>query len=302
MKLQQLKYIIGIADLGSLSEVSKVFYISQPSLSQALKELEKEIGIKIFSRTNRGLVITSEGNEFLAYARQVVQQMELIEDKYLYKQTKKKKFSVSSQHYSFAVKAFIKTVKRFDPKIYELAIKETKTHDIIEDVRYGISEIGILYLNHFNRIILTRLFKDFDIEFTSLGTCKIYAYMSEGHPLAKNRKVTLDILQEYPCLSFEQGPNNSFYFAEEVLSTYEYKQLIKANDRATMLNLMTGLNAYTLCSGIISEDLNGDGYVAVELDSEETMEIGYIRKKEIPTSEICKMYIEEINKIFKEQL
>ncbi len=302
MTLQQLKYVIEIADCGTLSKASERTYISQPSLSQALKELESEIGMQLFTRNNRGLVITVEGNEFLAYARQVVEQMSLIEDKYIYKQVKKKNFAVSTQHYSFAVKAFIQAVKHFDPQFYELAIKETKTYDVIDDVRYNRSEIGILYLNHFNRTIFSRLFKDFDLSFTPLGKCKIYAYMSGENPLAKQSKVTLDELQDYPCLAFEQGSNNSFFYAEEVLSTFEYKQLIRANDRATMLNLMMGLNAYTLCSGIISEDLNGDGYVAIELDSDERMEIGYIRKNGIPVSEIGSIYIEEIEKIFKNQL
>ncbi len=301
MTLQQLKYSIYIADNGSFSKASEIAYVSQPSLSQSIKELEQEIGIQIFNRTNRGLTITSKGEEFLSYARQVVEQYGLIEEKYIDKQVEKKRFAVSSQHYSFAVKAFINTVKRLDPDRYELAIKETKTFEVIEDVRHMKSDIGILYLNHFNRTILTKLFKEYNLTFIPLFVCKIYAYMCSDNPLATKEKVTLEELQKYPCLSFEQGLHNSFYFAEEVLSTFEYKQVIKANDRATMLNLMKGLYAFTLCSGIISEDLNGSDYVAVELDCEETMEIGYLRKETISTNEIEELYIEEIMKIYNHE-
>ncbi len=301
MTLQQLKYAITIADKGSFSKAAEVAYVSQPSLSQAMKELEAELGIQIFNRTNRGLTITSRGEEFLSYARQVVEQYGLLEEKYILRQVEKKRFSVSTQHYSFAVKAFVNTVKRLEQDRYELAIKETKTFEVIEDVRHLKSDIGILYLNHFNKMIMQKLFKEYELEFTHLFTCNIYAYMWSQNPLAKQKTVTLEELQAYPCLSFEQGHHNSFYFAEEVLSTFEYKQIIKANDRATMLNLMKGLNAFTLCSGIISADLNGNDYVAVELDSDETMEIGYLRKATISKNEIEAVYVEEIMKIYNQE-
>ncbi len=158
---------------------------------------------------------------------------------------------------------------------YEFAVHETKTYEVIEDVKNFKSEIGILYLNDFNSKVLTKLFTEFGLEFHRLLDCGIYAYMCKGNPLASRASVTMDDLQPYPCLAFEQGNNNSFYFAEEVLSTYEYKQLIRANDRATMLNLMKGLNGYTLCSGIICEELNGGDYCAVPLQSDEVMTIGY---------------------------
>ncbi len=298
MTLQQLQYVIYIANSGSLSKAATLAYISQPSLSQSLKELENEIGFEIFTRNNRGITITSKGEEFLSYARQVIEQYQLIEDKFINKPVSKKKFSVSCQHYSFAVDAFIKTVKQFGLESYEVSIKETKTYTVIYDVTHMKSEIGIIYLNHFNKAILTKLFSDNKLSFTPLFTCDIYAYMSKDNPLANNPKVTLEQLQKYPCLSFEQGLHNSFYFSEEVLPTLEYNQMIKASDRATMLNLMKGLHGYTLCSGIISEDLNGSDYKAVEVDSDEVMEIGYIHKVDVPLSDIAKKYIHEVNNIY----
>ncbi len=296
MTIQQLRYVIAISECGSLNKASEKLYISQPSLSQSLKDLETEIDIQIFNRGARGLSVTSKGEEFLTYARQTVEQFILVEDKFINKKEKKKNFSVSTQHYSFAVKAFINTVKHFDLDDYELSIKETKTFDIINDVKNLRSELGILYQNHFNKTILSKIFKDYDLTFTKLFTCKIFVYIHKENPLASKAKITLDELQNYPCLSFEQS--SSFYFSEEVLSTYSYKQLIKVTDRATMLNLMKGLNAYTLCSGIISEDLNGSEYVAIELDSDETMDIGYIQKSNVPISATGTIYIDELNQIY----
>ena len=254
----------------------------------------------LFRRTNRGISLTAQGEEFVGYARQVVEQYELMESKYILKENTKKKFSVSMQHYTFAVNAFVEMVKQFGMDEYEFAVHETKTYDVIEDVKNFKSEIGILYINDFNRKVLTKLFHEYELEFHDLLQCKIYVYMWKGHPLANKKEIALEELDEYPCLSFEQGTYNSFYFAEEVLSTYDYKRLIKANDRATLLNLMVGLNGYTLCSGIICESLNGSDYVAVKLKSDEVMTIGYLKKKGTTLSLLGEKYLEEISK-FKDK-
>lgn len=296
MTLTQLKYVIAIADTGSLNEAAKHLYISQPSLSLALKELEAEIGFELFKRSNRGAVLTSEGAEFLGYARQVEQQYQLMESRYVEKRNVKKKFGVSMQHYTFSVNAFVELVKQFGMDEYEFAARETKTYEVIEDVKNFRSELGILYVNDFNRKVMTKLFQDNDLEFHELFQCSVYVYMWEGHPLSKQEEITIEQLQEYPCLSFEQGAYNSFYFAEEVLSTYQYKQLIKVNDRATILNLMKGLNGYTLCSGIICEELNGSEYIAVKLKSDERMTIGYLKRKGVALSSLAQKYLEEVTK------
>ncbi len=294
MTIQQLRYAVAVANVNSINEAAKKLYISQPSLSSAIKELEDEINIAIFARNNKGVTVTSEGEEFLGYARQILSQVELMEEKYLEGTNIKKKFGVSTQHYSFAVKAFVEMVKSFDMNEYEFAIRETRTHDVLSDVKNGKSEIGILYLNDFNEKILSKLLKEYGLEFCELTQCKGYVYLWKGHPLADKSIITMEELQEYPCLSFEQGENNSFYFAEEILSTYDYKRTIKACDRATILNLMIGLNGYTLCSGIICEELNGDDYKAVLLDNEEIMRIGYIKREHLNLSHIGERYIEEL--------
>lgn len=296
MTLAQLRYVVTVAGEKSMNEAAKKLFISQPSLSAAIRDLETEVGIEIFRRTSRGIVLTPEGEEFIGYARQVTEQCELIETKYVYKENVKQKFGVSMQHYTFAVNAFVKMVKQFGMEKYEFAVRETKTHEVIEDVKNFKSEIGILYLNDFNEKVLNKMFTEYELEFHELLRCRIYVYIWKGHPLAEKKEITLEELADYPCLSFEQGNYNSFYFAEEVLSNYQYKQLIKANDRATLLNLMVGLNGYTLCSGIICEELNGSDYCAVKLNSDEVMSIGYLKRKGIALSELGQKYIEELSK------
>ena len=294
MTLQQIQYAVEIADTGSFNRAAKALFLSQSRLSGAIQELERELGITVFLRTNRGVRVTAEGEEFLGYARQILDQYHLMEEKYLLREKRKRKFSVSMQHYTFAVQAFIRTIRAFDADSYEFAVHETQTGEVIRHVNTLGSELGILYLNDFNRQVLLKLFHDCDIEFIPLADCDISVYLWREHPLASKRRITVEELMPYPCLSFDQGTDNSFYFAEEMLSTYPYRQVIKVSDRATMLNMMVGLNGYTLCSGIICEELNGAYYKAVPLETEEKMTIGYIKKKQVPLSPIAERYIEEL--------
>lgn len=300
MTLQQLRYALTIADCGSMNEAAKQLFVSQPSLSETMKELETEIGFDIFLRSNRGIAITPEGEEFLGYARQVREQFSLLQSRYIDKKTKEK-FSVSTQHYTFAVKAFVETVKRIGMEHYEFAVHETTTYDVIENVKNFKSEIGVLYENDFNEKVLNKMFKDNGLEFVELFQCNTFVYLSTSHPLAQKEVISMEELDDYPCLSFDQGKNNSLYLAEEMKSTYEYSRLIKANDRATLLNLMVGLNAYTLCSGIICADLNGNEYKAIPLRETEKMRIGYLKRKGAKISHIGELYIEELKK-YKEQV
>ena len=299
MTIQQLHYVITISETGSFNKAAEFLYVAQPSLTSSIKELERELGISIFHRSGRGVTLTNDGAEFVLYARQLYQQYESILQKYGKMGTLKKKFGISTQHYSFAVKSFVEMVKKFNTVEYEFAIRETKTRDIIEDVSTGKSEIGIIYLSNFNRMAIRKLLHTKDLEFHELTACEAYVYLWKGHPLAKCESIRFEQLNEYPCLSFEQGDNSSFYFAEEILSTNEYARTIKASDRATMLNLMIGLNGYTLCSGIICEELNGSDYIAVpfryeDSDITDKMEIGYITKKNMPLSRMGELYIDEI--------
>ncbi|MBQ8088932.1 MAG: LysR family transcriptional regulator [Clostridia bacterium] len=301
MTLQQLNYVITISEIGSFNRAAEKLYVAQPSLTSAIKELEKEMGIVIFNRTGRGVTLTADGLEFLPYARQVYEQFENLVELYGKRGSRRQKFAVSTQHYSFAVKAFVEMTKTFDVAQYEFAIRETRTRDVLDDVISSRSEIGILYLNDFNRKAIEKMLSVGNLVFHSLIDCRAYVYIWRKHPLAGRDSISMKDLEPYPCLSFEQGDNSNFYLAEEILPTNDYPRIIKACDRATMLNLMVGLNGYTLCSGIICEELNGDDYISVPYRDEEAdlgnvMEIGYITRKNSVLSSVGERYITEIKK------
>ena len=301
MTLTQLHYVITIAETGSMNKAAELLYVAQPSLTNAIKELEKELGITLFFRNGKGVTLTNDGSEFLLYARQIYGEYETVLEKYGKNGNYKKKFGVSTQHYSFAVKAFVDMAKEFDMSKYEFAIRETRTAEVIQDVSTMKSEIGVLYLSDYNRKAMEKLLNNAGLEFHHLIDCQAYVYLWKHHPLANEESISFEQLEGYPCLSFEQGDNSSFYLSEEILSTNEYSQIIHANDRATMLNLMVGLNGYTLCLGIICEELNGSDFRAVPYkdDAENpnsVMEIGYITRKNLVLSQMGKVYIEAIKR------
>jgi DNA-binding transcriptional LysR family regulator len=294
MTLQQLRYAIGVARASSFSEAATQLYISQPSLSTAIRDLEREIGIDIFTRTSRGVSVTQEGAEFLGYARQVIEQTDLIESRYRDAKPQKRLFSVSTQHYAFAVNAFVELIRDIGEAEYECTLRETRTHEIIDDVKNLRSEIGILYENDFNERVLEKIFTDNSLVFTTLFTSMPHVFVSAKHPLAKKRRVSLDALSDFPCLSFEQGEYNSFHFSEEIQSTLVHKKSIKVSDRATLFNLLIGLNGYTISTGIITPDLNGNDIVAIRLDLEESITVGYIVHSSVGLSRAGSLYLEKL--------
>lgn len=296
MTLLQLKYIVTVAAAGTISEAAKQLYIAQPSLTSAIKELENELGITIFKRTNKGILLSAEGEEFLGYARQVIEQTNLIEERYLGKTPVKHQFCVSTQHYFFAVEAFVELLKQYGGEEYDFRIRETQTYELIEDVAKLRSEVGVLYLNSFNEAVLRKTMRENDLKFHRLFIAKPHVFVSTFSPLAKKKIVELDELATYPRLSYEQGEHNSFYFSEEILSTLESKKDIMVSDRATLFNLLIGLNGYTICSGVINEELNGKNIVAVPLAVDDYMEIGYITHSKVGPGKFGTLYIEALKR------
>lgn len=297
MTLQQLKYVIAVANKGSINEASKSLFISQPSLSNAVRDLEEEIGFRLFVRTSRGISISPEGSEFLGYARQVVQQSELLEEKYLSGKPPKQRFSVSTQHYAFTANAFVDLVKEHGGDEYEFTLRETKTYDIIDDVRKLRSELGILYLSRFNEPVITKLIKESGLVFTRLFSVHPHVFISRQHPLATRKSITLEDLEDMPCLTFEQGEHNSFYFSEEILSTLERKKSIKITDRAAIINLLIGVGAYTIATGVFPSYLHGEDIVAVPLEVDEIIRVGYIAHKNVSLTPLAETYIAALLRI-----
>lgn len=301
MTLLQLKYVVTVASAGTISEAAKMLYIAQPSLTASIKDLERELGIDLFIRTNKGITVSAEGEEFLGYARQVIEQTNLIEEKYFGAVPVKHQFCVSTQHYSFAVEAFVELLKEHGGEEYDFHIRETQTYELIEDVAKLRSEVGVLYLNRFNETILRKTLRENDLKFHRLFIAKPHVFVSSFSPLAKKKTVTLEDLASYPRLSYEQGEHNSFYFAEEIQSTLDSKKDIMVSDRATLFNLLIGLNGYTICSGVIDEELNGKNIIAVPLLVDDYMEIGYITHNKIVPGKFGTLYIEALKRYTKKQ-
>lgn len=299
MTIQQLRYVIATAQYESINLAAQKLFISQPSLSNAIAELEKEIGVVIFARHRSGVSLTDDGTKFLSYCRQVVEQMDVLESEYKNHKPIRRIFSVSAQHYAFAVNAFVSLIKEYGKEEYEFSLRETRTNDIIEDVRTGRSELGILYLSEFNRNVITSILKKADLKFTHLFYAKPHIFVSGKNPLAKRQTVTLADLRSYPRLIYEQGINNSFYFSEELHSTEESKKSIVVSDRATLFNLLIGLDGYTVSSGILSADLNGTDIVSVPLESNEIMQIGYISSESRRQSALCERYLYHLNEYIR---
>lgn len=292
MRIQQLHYIIKIVETGSMNEAAKQLFITQPSLSNAVRDLEREMGIEIFIRNPKGITLTKDGVEFLSYARQIIEQTALLEERYKSKTTTRELFSVSAQHYAFVVNAFVSLLKGTDMSQYELFLRETRTYEIIDDVKNFRSEIGVLFLNSYNRDVLTKLFDDSHLTYTSLFKARPHIFVSKFNPLADRQMVSLEDLEDFPYLSYDQGIHNSFYFSEEIMSQIPHKKSIVVSDRATLFNLLIGLDGYTTATGILNSNLNGDNIVSIPLDVEDTIDIVYIRHEKANLSKMGERFIE----------
>ncbi len=291
MRIQQLEYLERIVEAGSINEAAKRLFLTQPSLSNAVKELENEMGIQIFQRSSGGISLTAEGREFMTYSKQILDQVNLMNERYKNGQQRKQSFSVSAQHYAFVVHAFVELIKSVNANEYQFTLRETETQNIFNDLAQFKSELGILYTNGFNQKIMQRLFKENNLVFTPLFVAKPHIFVNRYNPLTSKSSVNLSDLEDFPYLSYEQGEVNSFYFSEEILSTLSHKKNIKVSDRATIFNLMVGLNGYTISSGIISSKLNDDKIVAIPLNVDDDITMGWLKHRQVELSPLAERYL-----------
>lgn len=291
MRIQQLEYLERIVEAGSINEAAKRLFLTQPSLSNAVKELENEMGIQIFQRSSGGISLTAEGREFMTYSKQILDQVNLMNERYKNGQQRKQSFSVSAQHYAFVVHAFVELIKSVNANEYQFTLRETETQNIFNDLAQFKSELGILYTNGFNQKSMQRLFKENNLVFTPLFVAKPHIFVSRYNPLTSKSSVNLSDLEDFPYLSYEQGEVNSFYFSEEILSTLSHKKSIKVSDRATIFNLMVGLNGYTISSGIISSKLNDDKIVAIPLNVDDDITMGWLKHRQVELSPLAERYL-----------
>ena len=297
MNITQLKYVLEIAGSSSMREAASKLYVTQPALSASIRELEEELGILIFERTNKGISLTGAGREFLVYAKKAVGQYEILEDRYLSKDIDKEHFSVSTQHYNFAIKAFTEVIKQLNPDKYVFSIHETKTREVLEDVRSLKSEVGIVSFSGATEAVITKLFRDYQLDFTPLMRRETYVYVWENHVLADREEVSIDEMQVYPCISFDQGEEGYFYLTEESMADHSFDKMIKSDDRATSMELIHELGGYSIGSGMLSqEDAILRGLKAVKLKEEDPIVIGYMKRKGSDLSAYGQLYIEELLK------
>ena len=297
MNMNQLKYVLTVANSSSLREAAMKLYISQPALSLSISELENELGIVLFERSNRGIGLTDAGREFITYAKKVLGQYEILEDRYLSRNKDKERFSVSTQHYNFAIRSFTNVIHRFGPGKYVFSIHETKTNEVLENVRDMKSEVGIVSYSGANEAVIRKLFKDFQLEFVPLMQRETYAYLWKKHPFADRREISLEELKDYPCIVFDQSDDSNFYLTEEAMSDYDFEKMIKTDDRATTMEIMAELLGYSVgCGMLSSEDAILQGLVSIKLKEEDPLTIGYITRKGSSLSRYGEAYIEELLK------
>lgn len=295
MNINQLKYVLEVAASSSMREASTKLYVSQPALSASIHDLEEELGILIFERNNKGISLTDEGRELLSYAKKAVQQYEILEDRYLARESGKERFSVSTQHYNFAIKAFTGVIRQTDPDKYTFSIHETKTKEVLEDVRSMKSEVGIVSFSGSNEALVKKLLRDYRLDFTPLMKRDTYVYVWKDHPFADRSIISIEELQDYPCISFDQSDDSNFYLNEEAMADYAFNKMIRSDDRATTMELIAELDGYSIGSGMLSKaDAVLQGLVAVKLKEEDPLTIGYITRKESTMSVYGKRYIEAL--------
>lgn len=296
MTLQQLKYLVTVAECKNITAAAEKLYISQPSLSAAIHSLEKEMNVTAFVRSNKGMTVTKEGEELLSFARNLLEQADIMKERFCTDSNRKPKFCVSCQHYSFAVNAFVDVVNKYDAAEYNFTLRETQTGEIIDDVANGNSELGILYLSESNEDVLCKLFKKNNLVFEEIFEASPHIFVSKNHPLADKDCISLEDLRPYPYLVYEQGERNSFYFSEEFLSVLDMPKSIEVRDRATLFNLAIGLNGFTVSSGVIDKELNGEDIIAKPLIMDCSMHIGIIKKKNIMLSRYANTYIKALQR------
>lgn len=297
MTILQLKYVIAIANAQSFREAASRLFISQPALSSSIRELEEELDVQLFERTNKGIRVTEQGNEFLIYAKEAVSQYELIEDRYLDRDKDKKHFSVSMQHYVFAVHAFVSVAEEYDASKYVYSVYETRTDEVLNNVKNLKSEIGVISYSKSNEKVMKKLFREYQLKFVPLMIRDTYVYVWKEHPLAGKKELSLKELAEYPCVSFDQSSQSNFYLSEEALGDYDFNKIIKTNDRATSAELMSALNGYSIGIGNMIDSMAlKDGFVSIKLNEEDPLTIGYIIRDNHTLSDIGKKYIEELMK------
>ncbi len=293
MTIQQCKYILKVAECGSLNEAAKQLFVAQSSLSVCVKSLEQELSIKIFERAGNGVYLTDEGAEFIKYAGQITEQSDFIIKRYT-ENTLCKRLYVSTQHYDFVADIFGNLLNETNEDRYRFSLCEMKTYDVIHETETAYCDIGIIAIKHNDRSIMERYINNKGLTFTPLLDAKPHVYLRKEHPIAHQSVITMENLKRYPYMSYEQGEHNHSFFTEEITNTYSDKQ-VEISDRASLMNVLLATDCYTIGTGIMPSLLNEGRIVSIPFDSEDFYTIGYIVRADRNLSDLTKRFIEMLN-------
>ncbi len=302
MTIQQCKYVVKIAKTGSFSEAAKQLFIAQSSLSISIKQLEQELGIKIFERSGNGVYLTNEGEEFVSYATRVCESDDFITDRYSNRNIQKRLY-IATQHYDFIADIFGNFLKKFNTDSYRFSIREIETYNVIRDVETGHCDIGIIAIKDGDYDVMQRYLGNKKLTFEKLLIVSPHVFLRKEHPLATSKRLANSDLKKYPYVSYEQGEHNSSFFTEELTDISYIDRHIEISDRATLMNVLMLTDSYTIGTGIMPSALNKGDIVSVPFESKESYIIGYLLNDERKISEVTQAFISQLeNTIVRKEL
>lgn len=300
MTIQQCKYVLEILKRGSFNEAAKTLFIAQSSLSASVKALESELNIKIFERSNSGVLLTDEGAEFVRYASCIAEQNDFIADRYT-DGNKCKNLHIATQHYDFVADIFTKMINSITDDAYKVSLKETQTYNVIKEVENGYCDIGIIAIKNTDYDIMNRFLGNKKLEFTPILKAEPHVFVSKEHFLSRKDCVTYTELKEFPFVSYEQGKHANSFFTEEIMEDTVYNRHIEISDRASLMNVLLTTDCYTIGTGIMPSNLNEGKIVSIPLESEDYYNIGYILNSDRKISDMTKCFIKMLNEMKHER-
>lgn len=281
MTLQQMQYLLEIDRCGSINKAAQSLFVSQSALSSAILEVEKELGITVFHRTNRGIRLTEDGRELLGQILPIVEQSRKLSRYYARRRdTERVHLSVSAQRYPFCAKAFVEFMNSLDAQACQLSLKETDMPAVISDVAAGLSELGVLFVSDLTERAITRTLEEKNLVFEPLVTLRPHVFMRTGHPLSAEASLTVEQLRPYPHIVFTQSDSDLNYAEEAVSgSGADFERLVTVSDRASIYNIMVHTDCVSTGSGVLPAGYADERLIAVPLRDSHDMRLGYVRQR-----------------------
>ena len=299
MNIQQLRYVVAIANSGTFREAAEKMYVSQPSLSISVRDLEKELGFKIFRRTSSGTFLTRRGMEFYEKAQELVKGFDVFQNQYANPEEEKKEFSISSQHYDF-LPPLITQFSVLYPENKDFRIFESTTVQILDEVAQGHSELGIIYLNKQNTTGIMQRVDKLGLEVVDLIPFQTHIYLRKGHPLAKKEFLVMEDLAHLPTVRFTQEKDEYLYYSENFVDTSSSSQLFNVTDRATLNGILERTDAYATGSGFLdSQSVNG--ITVIPLIDDLNNKMVYVKREEVDLSPVAEKFVQVMEAYFDEK-